>query len=69
MTETSFPSIDEVYNILYQFSTPNTEKVNYATNWLKKYLNDPRSIPIMFQILIEGSDMKVCQNFLIQLFL
>ncbi|XP_049848595.1 uncharacterized protein LOC126315382 isoform X2 [Schistocerca gregaria] len=50
------PAPEQVHSMLVQYLKPNTQLVNEATVWLRKYLQMPQSIPVMFQILYQGPE-------------
>lgn len=56
---------EEVQRWLKQFLTPNTRLIQEATIWLKNFLKKPYSIPVMCDILLNGSNPTV-RSFLIQ---
>lgn len=59
MADHEAPGPEEVQQWLAQFLKPNTLLVQQAMVWLKSFLKKPYSIPLMCQILLEGSTPEV----------
>lgn len=59
MADQQAPGPEEVQKWLVQFLKPNTQLVQQAMLWLKDFLKKPYSVPLMCQILLEGSITEV----------
>lgn len=63
MADHEIPGPEEVQKWLVQFLKPNTQLIQEAMVWLKSFLKQPYSIPLMCQILLEGAHTEVRVSF------
>lgn len=68
MAEEARVDTAEVERWLAQFLTPKTRLVQEAMVWLKKFLKKPYSVPLMCDILLNGSNGDVRNFHLLILF-